>query len=270
MVSLREPRFTRPLRREDILRVLVTFAIAQEFAPWRALRVFHPMQYLGVPVQATRIGDVEAHVLITGMGGVRAAGAARTAFANQYDACISTGLAGGLKHIHPTGRVLVARTVRAGIGDEFFATDSRLRRLAAVCGARVVDAFYSSERMLITAREKSSMGLLADAVEMESYAILEEARKWHVPAVAIRVISDGAGEDLPLDFNRTISRRGRINVLRLLGQLAQRPEKVRPLLRLARESRRAATKLGAFLDSYLEALAGLSHEESSLTHKVTG
>lgn len=252
------------------MKILVPFALSQEFAPWRALRGFYRMQYLGVPVQATRIGDVEAHVVITGMGAARAADAVRAAFANQYDACISTGLAGGLKHIHPTGRVLVARTVRAGIGDEYIATDGRLRRLAAICGARVVDAFYSSERMLVTAREKASLALLADAVEMESFAVLEEARKWHVPAVAIRVISDGAGEDLPLDFNHTISRKGRVSLPRLLGRLALEPRKLRELIRLGQESRRAATKLAAFLDSYLEALAGLSHEESPLTQKVTG
>jgi len=192
------------------------------------------------------------------------------AFANEYQACVSTGLAGGLKALHPVGRVLVARTVRAGIGDEYLATDSRLRRMAAVCGARVVDAFYSAERILVTAREKAGLALLADAVEMESFAILEEACKWRIPAIAIRAISDGAGQDLPYDFNRAISRSGQISVPAVLAQVARQPRKFPDLLRLGKESRRAAAKLAAFLDSYLETLAGLSHEESPLTQKVTG
>lgn len=252
------------------MRILVTFALSQEFAAWRGLRNFRRIEFLGFPVYATQMGGVEAHVLITGMGAQHAVDAARMAFANEYDACISTGLAGGLKSIHPTGRVLVARTVRAGIGDDYLATDSHLRRLAAVCGARVVDAFYSAERILVTAREKAALALLADVVEMESFAILEEARKWRVPAIAIRAISDGAGEDLPFDFNRAISRRGGISVLRVLALLAGQPRRLRPLLRLGQESRRAATKLAAFLDSYLETLAGLSHEASSQAQKVTG
>ena len=244
--------------------------MGQEFAPWRALRNFRRIEYLGVPVQATQIGDVEVHVLVTGIGAEHASRSVREAFASEYHACVSTGLAGGLKNIHPTGRVLVARTVRSGVGDEFFATDSRMRRLAAICGARVVDAFYCSERILITAREKAALALLADVVEMESYAVLEEARKWRIPAVAVRAISDGAGEDLPLDFNQTLSRTGGISLPLLLGQLARQPKKLSSLIRLGRESRRAATKLAAFLDSYLETLAGLTHEEDSLAHKVTG
>ena len=252
------------------MKILVTFAVAQEFAPWRALRQFQPVVLLGMPIKATRVGDVEAHVILTGMGGERAAQAARMAFANEYDACICTGLAGGLKSIHPTGRVLVARTVRMGVGDEFISTDGRLRRMAAICGARVVDAFYSANRILVTAREKAALALLADAVEMESFGVLEEARRWGVPALAVRVISDDATQDLPLDFNRTLSRSGSVSVPKLLRQLAVKPRATKDLIRLGKESRRVATKLAAYLDSYLEALAGLSHEESSLTQKVTG
>lgn len=265
-------RVRRPHKecKKKALRILVTFALRQEFAPWRALRNFRRVEFLGVPVYLTQVGDVHVHVLLTGMGAHRATEAVRMAFSNEYHACISTGLAGGLKHLHPAGRVLVARTVRAGIGDEYVTTDSRLRRLAAVCGARVVDAFYSAEKILTTAREKASLALLADAVEMESFAILDEARKWNVPAIAIRAISDGAADDLPLDFNRTVSRTGRVSLARLLAQVARKPQAMRGLIRLGAESKRASTKLAAFLDSYLETLAGLSHEESSLTQKVTG
>jgi nucleoside phosphorylase len=166
--------------------------------------------------------------------------------------------------------VLVARTVRTGVGDEFIASDSRLRRLAAVCGARVVDAFYTADRLVQTAREKAALSLLADAVEMESYPILEEARKWRVPALAIRVVGDAADADLPLDFNRAMKSSGRLSLPRLLAQLARQPRRLPGLLRLSAESRRAATKLAAFLDSYLETLAGFAHEEDAMTHKVTG
>jgi nucleoside phosphorylase len=253
-----------------MVKILVTFAVAQELAPWRALRQFRRQELLGVSVQAARVGDVEVHAIVTGMGGQHAARCARMAMANEYDACICAGLAGGLKPVHPTGRVLVARTVRTGVGDEFLTTDGRLRRLAAICGARVVDAFYSAERILVTAREKAALALLADAVEMEGFAVLEEARKWNVPAVAIRVISDDATQDLPLDFNRAMTRAGRVSLPRLLGQLARRPRATKDLIRLGKETRRVTAKLAAYLDSYMEALAGLSHQESSLTQKVTG
>lgn len=239
--------------------MVVTFAVDQEFAPWRRVREFKRLVQGELSVWEGQVGLARVRVGITGMGMQHAARATLLLLADGADACISAGLAGGLRPEHQTGRILTARTVRAGVGDTPVGSDNQLRRAAAIQGARVVDAFYSSERVLLTAKEKAALGLLADAVEMEGYAVLSEARRWHVPGVAVRAVSDPATMDLPVDFNRAIGRRGNLSLPRLLAQIARRPKRLPELMRLGKHSRRAAMGLAVFLDSYLAALGEQWH-----------
>jgi nucleoside phosphorylase len=238
------------------MRILVTFATPQEFAPWKGLRPFRRLEIDAFPAWETQIGEADVRVALTGMGQLPAFRVTRLLMEQRPDASISSGLAGGLRPEHQVGRVLVARSLR--MEDERFLIKShdRLRRVAAVCGARVVDTFFSSEHVVLTAREKAALGLAADAVEMESYAVLTEAARCRVPAVAVRAISDTARADLPLDFNRVMDGNGRLSWPRLLGQVARRPQRVPGLLRFGAESRRAAESLAKFLDVYVQALAG--------------
>jgi hypothetical protein len=61
-------------------------------------------------------------------------------------------------------------------------------------------------------------------------------------------VSDVAGEDLPLDFNRYRDADGRFNRARIALAAMGRPFSVLPgLLRLDRNCRRAAERLGEFL-----------------------
>ncbi len=249
------------------VRILVTFAVEQEFAPWRKRHAFRRAESGALHSYQARIGDADVVVALTGIGLEHAIRAARSALSPKLpgdsggpDACISAGLAGGLRPEHHTGKVLTARALRMAEEKFIIKTDARLRRVAAICGARVVDVFYSSERVITTAQEKAALGLLADAVEMESYAIVTEAARVQVPAVAVRVISDSAAVDLPLDFNRAIGEGGQMSLRNLFGQMAARPAALPSLIRLGAESRRAAESLATFLDNYVMMLADQSDE----------
>ncbi|HSH14672.1 MAG TPA: hypothetical protein VLD18_01470 [Verrucomicrobiae bacterium] len=238
------------------MKVLVTFAAAAEFTAWRTARPFHCVGSGSLSLYEARVGGSDVTVALTGVGPFPAIGVARRLLERRPDVCISSGFAGGLRPQHAIGDLLVARALR--MDDERFLlrTDDRLRRLAAVCGARAVDLFYSSERVVVTAREKVSLGLVADAVEMESYAILTEAARCCIPAVVVRAVSDTVHEDLPLDFNRVLDRGGRVSFPRLLGQVARRPDRLPKLIRMGAESRRAAASLAGFLDEYIPMLTG--------------
>jgi nucleoside phosphorylase len=237
------------------MKILVTFAIENEFAPWRRIRDFRRAAVAQPSIYEARIGPADLRVFLTGMGAQHARRTVQVALADGADMCISTGLAGALQLRHRIGDVVVARAVHSAGAEALVKSDTKLRRAATLCGAREVNAFLSADRAVLTAKEKGRLAFSADAVEMESYAILCEAQSHHIPAVAVRAIGDTATQDLPLDFNRTVGAKGQISIPRVFGQLARNPRRLPGLVRLSRDTQRAATSLASFLDLFVEALA---------------
>jgi hypothetical protein len=95
----------------------------------------------------------------------------------------------------------------------------------------------------------------ADVVEMESAAIQAVCAERGIPCVTVRVISDTAEEDLPLDFSKIADAKGHLKVGGLLLELARQPYRLPLLIKFGRQSRAAATSLADFLDRYLAAVA---------------
>jgi len=196
------------------------------------------------------LGETEILVALTGMGPVRARRAARYALQCRPDVCISSGLAGAVKENYSRGDVLVAMQVREAGGKLVFPCDPGLVERAAACGATVVEQFLTSPSVIVSATAKKALGAHGDAVEMESAGVLAAASALNIPAVAIRVVSDDAGQDLPLDLNRVLNAKGKVRPVRLLSSIAAEPASLRGLLQLAGDSRRALAGLTAFLDRY--------------------
>ena len=88
-------------------------------------------------------------------------------------------------------------------------------------------------------------------MDMESAAVAQVAARAGVPMLALRVITDGAGESLPLDFDLCFDSDGQFHHMRLIALLARRPRALAGLLRLGRHSARAARALVDFLGWYL-------------------
>jgi nucleoside phosphorylase len=111
-------------------------------------------------------------------------------------------------------------------------------------------AIWSEDHVAVTAADKRGLREKSGArvVEMEYAAVAAKAGEWGLPCRAIRVVSDTAQEDLPLDFNRyrDVDGRFRMSRIALAGML--RPFTALPeLLRLNRQARVAADKLGEFI-----------------------
>ncbi len=255
------------------MRILVTFAVEAEFAPWAARRKFDRQNAEGLKLWKSAIGDSEIFVVLTGIGDDSAKVMElmlRVASSNRsFDVCVSSGLAGALRPDYQLSDIVVAKLlksvgVHADLGRDWLETDKQLVELAVSQGAKPSGVFYTAEKVLTTAEEKSQLATKADVVEMESFDVVKEGYAWGARGVAIRAISDRADEDLPIDFNRTISSDSRISVPRVLAEVAKNPGTLRPLIRFGKQSRSAAEALARFLETYLKELVQLVAREDSL------
>jgi adenosylhomocysteine nucleosidase len=234
------------------MRVLITFALANEFAPWRKLRGFQRVSVDSWDqTYAAEVGDCDVRVVVTGAGRFATQRSLSRAFDHSPELCIASGLCGGLKPAYAPGDVLAARAVADVAGTRLIQSDLELVTRAGATGAKVVDKFLVSDRVVATAETKRALGASGDAVDMESLYVLAAAWQRGVRTIAIRAVSDAADSDLPLDFDRVFSARGEVSVPKVVGQLMRRPGRLPGLLRLANESERAASALAHFLDAYL-------------------
>jgi adenosylhomocysteine nucleosidase len=253
------------------MKILVTFALENEFAPWRELRKFAPGKLGDLSVFGASAGEAELTVLLTGVGRKQASLAISDAIrrsSEHYLACISAGLAGALRHEYAVGEVLAARGILSDDQTQAEVTCSEdLLSLAKTRGATVVEKFYTSSGVVASAESKKALGARADAVEMESFEIVAACQVSGVPSIAIRSISDEAGEDLPLDMSLVFSDEGQVSLPRVLGQVARHPASIPGLVRLGRNSKKAAESLARFLDSYIGELAANSVPLETRTSK---
>jgi adenosylhomocysteine nucleosidase len=246
------------------LKILVTFALENEFAPWRAAHDFRKVQWEDSEAFVADIAGAEVGVVLTGVGTRQAKLAfpkAAWGESESLEFCISSGLAGALKPEFQIGQILGAKSIisespqteslRAGLP-----SSSSLLSFAADCGATLVDRFFTTEHVVGTAEEKRHLGLTADVVEMESFEILRAATEEGIPAIAIRAISDTANEDLPLDMTAVFNEEGQVSLPRVLGQVALHPGAVPGLVKLGKQSKIAAESLARFLDQYVGVIAG--------------
>jgi adenosylhomocysteine nucleosidase len=244
------------------MRILVTFALANEFAPWRARHQFREGQLGAAPAWVAAFGGADIFVVLTGVGPERAAQRASEAMPDEdIDICISAGLAGALRPEHGSAEILAARAAFSGAGNagpakKSAGSDPRLVGLAARCGAKVVDSFITADHMIATAEEKQRLGAIADAVEMESFAISSQAAASGIRPVVIRAVSDLASEDLPMDFARVLDEQGMVSLSKVVGEAVRQPSAIPGLVRLGRKSRKAAELLAEFLDAYIAIAVG--------------
>ncbi|QQS45668.1 MAG: hypothetical protein IPM66_17275 [Acidobacteriota bacterium] len=109
-------------------------------------------------------------------------------------------------------------------------------------------------RIITSSSEKLRLGehFHAHAVDMETYHLLRVARDHGLPAAAVRIISDEAGQDLP-DFNRAYDAHGQISPGPMVQSMISRPSAsarfligIRPVLQALRQSLAAilATSVG--------------------------
>src|SRR5579864_7173490 len=192
------------------MKILVSFALENEFAPWRRLRPFTRLAELDFGAYDAKVEAVDVRVVLTGVGPERARSVIARALQWEPNVCISSGVAGSLRATHRVGEVFVAREVMELESGRTIAMDRELVEAAERRGVRPAERLLSSANMVVTAESKGRLGRMAEAVEMESFAVLAEAAGRKIPAVAIRAISDAASQDLPMDFSGVLDDEGKV------------------------------------------------------------
>jgi adenosylhomocysteine nucleosidase len=240
------------------LRILITFALDLEFAPWRRLHPFAKFDAGEIVAYEGGFGEAQARVVLTGIGGMRATKAARAALEWQPNFCITAGFAGSLRADYRAGHVLVARDIIELESGRTISGDATLLHRAETCEAVVIERLLTSSSMVLSAEGKKRLGNMAAAVEMESFAVAAEAVAKRIPVIAIRAISDEADESLPMDFGDMLDESGNVKKGKMARALARSPHKLPALVRLGKNSRMAATKLAEFLERYVVDLAAAS------------
>lgn len=204
-------------------------------------------------------------VLQTGMSGsalgVRgAAGAIRAA---RPSAVLAVGFAGGLDPRLRVGELVLGDPVVDPTAPGHWWPAVGLASAAVAAARRAGLVLHAGPVLSVSEAEATPAGKAiaagqsaALALDMESAGFARAAAEVGVPFVAVRVISDAAGDRLPDEPWRLVTADGRAPLGRALGYLARRPLALPTLVRTGLRARRGALALAAFVDAWLDAAAG--------------
>jgi nucleoside phosphorylase len=236
------------------VKIAVFFALDAECAPWRAAHHFHSLADADGSLFETTLGQSRVRLALIGIGAPRLDSIVARALNGGTDVVIGAGVSGGLQDRQQLGDVLVAQQALSERDGRTARADARLIAVAASCGARMVQTFLTTDRIVRDAARKRELGARAEAVDMESFAILAMAIERGIPGLAVRVVGDVVDVEVPLDFEPAIRPDGTIRTMKLFTQAVAHPRDWPALLAFGQAQRRALDGLARFLDRFVEDL----------------
>lgn len=181
-------------------------------------------------------------VFISGMGEKNARRCAIYALKEKPRLVLSCGFAGALND-------------RLTLNTIVFDAPEPWRQTLIELGAKPAK-FYCSRSVATTAVEKTRLRnrTSADAIEMESGVIAEECLRNNTPCITIRIISDTANEDLPIDCNKFLTPQGKMRYGALVKTLAKDIRIIPEIIKFQKRLSKSSKYLGGFLNNFVREL----------------
>ena len=162
---------------------------------------------------------------------------------------ISAGVCGGLDPRLASGDLVVPARVLAPDGRMLAVPLAAHARALAAAGTAATGMLVTTGTVVGTPAAKAALRSAtgAEAVDMESAAILAAARADGLEAVVVRAVSDGAAESVPAELSALLGPEGRLRGSRALILALTRPQTLPRALELRRGSRRALAAVARVL-----------------------
>lgn len=175
-------------------------------------------------------------------GGIGAQAAERAARLMDCSALISAGYAGGLAA--PAARGVIVVDTATAVFDYALPQATRATR------GRIAD----SQHMIATPAARAALAREtgAIAVDMESAAIARVAAERGIPFATIRIVTDGPGDTLVIDWDRYRRADGSMRTSAAVLSALRSPQGVAELFRLWYASKQASHALSKYLRQFLE------------------
>ena len=170
-------------------------------------------------------------------------------------ALLGVGVAGALTEDLAPGRVVFGERIIDSSGESPAADPGWLGRARGLSGAAGA-AFFTADRIVSSPEGRRALAARlppgSAAVDLESASWSRAAAEKGIPFLAIRAISDGAGERLPDILSECQKPGGPVLRACVARRALLRPATLRRLLQLRRRVRDASEALAAFVERLLQ------------------
>ncbi len=201
----------------------------------------------GVECYTGKIGEIDVQVILCGIGPRKSSDSVTKVFAvSPPSMVIVTGFAGALSTQLVRGQILVASG---------YSSNDLINYIKLIPGFDI-GRMHSSEKVIGTAEEKKVLGEQTGCqmVDMEMAAIAGVVRAYGVEILGIRIISDLAKENVPVDLlaKGYDEATGKTTPLKMAGYLLLKPHRIKELKKFLEPLPAARKKLTDFLIAAVE------------------
>ncbi len=220
----------------------------------------------GMQIHRFRLSGMRVSLVKSGMGRERAERAGQRLIINdQSNIVLAAGFCAGLRESVIPGDLVISEFVTdleetdgSTKSASSYQTPAGLIEPTLTTHARVFNGGILTASAI--ARDSKAKLALANsfpnclALDMESSGVARAASANGVPWIAVRAVTDGVQDDLPLDFARYSNANGEVSRSRIAAAVLARPWSIPSFLRLAGRSALAARNLAAFVEALVAAM----------------